>query len=174
MSEDLYPSTPNQPDLTPAEVETAPLDLPDFDILGIFPNLDTFLAHVMLFGLVWSTMYSVLCVAYFYYYNVKHHDRETTRLADGYENGYLVAVKLWASNLVALTVAGLYLAFRRSAFGFLLGLVVFGVYFAKVFWYDLRLLPEIKDTANTAWENLAKARDNAYTRLTQKPEEKKS
>ena len=175
MSEDLYPSTPNELPSPTVPAETTPTSdggfLPALDGL---PSLETILAHVVLFALVWSFLYSVLCMAYFYFYNIKYHDRESERLKDGYQNGYLVAVKLWVSNLAALLGVTLYYAVRETAFRVPVGLLVLLGYFVKLFYYDLRLLPEISKGADSFWVKIGQTRETVYSRLTQKtPDEKK-
>lgn len=170
MSEDLYPSTPNQ---APSPNVPAPESNPagDDGLFAVFeslPALETVVTHVILFALVWSVLYSVLCMAYFYFFNIKYHDRESERLKDGYENGYLVALKLWVSNLAALGLALGYYLFRDTAFGFVLGLLTLLGFFVKLFYYDLRLLPEIKTGAGSFWVGVGQTRDTVYSRLTQR------
>ena len=175
MSEDLYPSTPNELPSPTTSVETvASPETSLFSAFEDFPSLETIITHVVLFALVWSFLYSILCVAYFYFYNIKYHDRESERLQDGFKNGYLVAVKLWASNLVALLLVAVYYVLRDSAFRIPLGLLALLGYFVKLFYYDLRLLPEIATGASSFWEKIGQTRETVYSRLTQKtPDEKK-
>jgi hypothetical protein len=169
MNEDLYQVDNATSSTTSSVVENTTADS-TASLFSSLPPLDTLIAHVILFATVWSFMYTLIALAYFYYYNVKYHDRESKNLKDGYENGYLVAVKLWASNLVCLALVGVYLLVLNSLSGkIIVGTLVLIAYTIKIAYFDLVMLPEYKKPVTKIYEETGKYLSTFITKLTEKP-----
>ncbi len=164
MSEDLYEAiSPANAD-TASAVESASESSQGFFPLSI-PPLETILTHLLIFTLVWTISYSLFFMIWFFFYNVKHHDRESPRLKQGYEDGYLAAVKIWASNLAFILILGLYALLRTSSTRYFWGFVAIGAFLVKVFYYDLKLIPGIKDKVQEIYGGIGAF----LKKITQKP-----
>lgn len=167
MSEDLYesinPVNPENQDQVEAVPETSGGEGLSFGIVDI-PPLETILTHLLIFSLVWTVMYSVYFMILFFYYNVKHHDREAPRLKSGYQDGFLGAVKIWTSNLIFVLIMGLYALLRTSSTRYFWGFLAMVAFLAKIFYYDLRLIPKVRDRVNEIYTSIA----NTIKKLTER------
>lgn len=179
MNEDLYPS--NNPTNIEPEPAIATATTTDNTSGGFFefgsielPELDVIISHIILFSLIWSILYTLIAFAEFYFYNIKHHDRESGRLKRGFKDGWQVALKLWLSNLVCLVVTAFYMYFRETGARFLFGVISILLFVIKICYYDVRIIPVINKPAQQFWDFVKNTLDSLVKKITEKPKESKT
>jgi small-conductance mechanosensitive channel len=168
MSDELYPTNKSTIENSNTSIiESSPTQTRDPIVLNL--NVETVLTHVILFALCFTILYSILSIGYGYYYNIKYHDRESERLKDGYENGFLVALKIWLSNFVCILLAAIYYFLRSTAIAPIVGFIVIFCFLVKILYYDIQQIVVVKETAIKFWAETMKFISESIKKINEKP-----